>query len=82
MFISGMKLLGAGTATISIAGSGVGLGIVFGSFPFGNSVSFLFVYLSRSGNFNVFLLLFSREPWSSAISIASIVSLCSTDLAQ
>jgi F-type H+-transporting ATPase subunit c len=31
MFISGMKLLGAGTATISIAGSGVGLGIVFGS---------------------------------------------------
>jgi F-type H+-transporting ATPase subunit c len=31
MFISGMKLLAAGTATISIAGSGVGLGIVFGN---------------------------------------------------
>lgn len=31
MFVSGMKLLAAGTATISIAGSGVGLGIVFGN---------------------------------------------------
>lgn len=31
MFVSGMKLLAAGTATISIAGSGVGLGLVFGN---------------------------------------------------
>lgn len=30
-FLAGAKLIGAGLATISIAGSGVGIGIVFGS---------------------------------------------------
>ena len=29
MFIQGMKYLGAGLATISLAGSGVGIGVVF-----------------------------------------------------
>lgn len=30
-FLSSAKLIGAGLATISLAGSGVGIGIVFGS---------------------------------------------------
>jgi F-type H+-transporting ATPase subunit c len=31
MFLLGCKLIGAGLATISLAGSGVGIGVVFGS---------------------------------------------------
>jgi len=32
ILLNGYKLVGAGLATISIAGAGVGIGIVFGSF--------------------------------------------------
>lgn len=31
VFISGIKLLAAGVATVSISGSGVGIGIIFGN---------------------------------------------------
>ena len=32
VFITGLKLLAAGVATVSIAGSGIGIGILFGNF--------------------------------------------------
>jgi F-type H+-transporting ATPase subunit c len=32
IFLKGMKILGAGLATISLAGTGIGIGIIFGSF--------------------------------------------------
>jgi len=35
MFLLAAKLIGAGLATISLAGSGVGIGIVFGSLVIG-----------------------------------------------
>jgi F-type H+-transporting ATPase subunit c len=32
MYLKGMKILGAGLATISLAGTGIGIGIIFGCF--------------------------------------------------
>jgi F0F1-type ATP synthase membrane subunit c/vacuolar-type H+-ATPase subunit K len=32
MFVTGAKLIGAGLATISLLGSGIGIGVVFVSF--------------------------------------------------
>lgn len=37
MIVSAAKLLGAGMATIGLAGAGVGIGVVFGAFVIGVS---------------------------------------------
>lgn len=31
-FIAGMRLIGAGTATVGVAGAGIGIGNIFGSY--------------------------------------------------
>lgn len=37
MLVSAAKLLGAGVATVGLAGSGIGIGVVFGAFVIGVS---------------------------------------------
>jgi F-type H+-transporting ATPase subunit c len=38
-YLTGCKLLGAGLSTISIIGSGIGIGVVFGALIFGVAIN-------------------------------------------